>query len=179
MNEIINKSKYQNINHNNNNNHNNTQTKLPKLTLKTKKTEIKQVEQKKTKNSKESVKIVERIKDSDESFINIIEPPKVEIKKKLPPVKPKDPDRYKKAYVRALNVNKYSNGIPWAWRDYFNQNITPSYSFSYTLHTPQCLIKPQFCTHRGANYDNNTYTPKQIHKHIFGKVNINSYLDFP
>ena len=58
-----------------------------------------------------------------------------------------DPDRYQKAYLKALHVAKFGQYIPPTWNEFFNHQITPAFIFSYKTHTPKCINKPTSCNH--------------------------------
>lgn len=90
-----------------------------------------------------------------------------------------DQDRYKNAYLRALHVAKFgSNPLPSHWPEFFDQEITRSFIFSYVSHTPNCLRNPTHCIHK-KNQPKRTESELQIRKHIFRDVNVNDYLDPP
>jgi hypothetical protein len=95
---------------------------------------------------------------------------------KLPKIFNIDPNRYQKAYLKALHVAKFSQNIPTSWNEYFNHEITPAFIFSYMTHTPRCLNTPLSCRHKKRD-DHKVLTSQQIHSHIFKNVKVDDYLD--
>ena len=87
-----------------------------------------------------------------------------------------DPDRYGKAYIKALHVAKFGKEIPKLWREYFNQEITPAFIFSYNTHTPICLNTPRSCSHKRRD-DDKVQKDQSIRKHIFKNVKVHDFLD--
>jgi hypothetical protein len=86
-----------------------------------------------------------------------------------------DRDRYQKAYLKALHVAKFGQHIPLSWNEFFNQEITPAFVFSYKTHTPNCLNTPHTCRH--TRDDKDTIKQQDIHRHIFKNVRVNDFLD--
>lgn len=123
------------------------------------------------RNSKKNLSYKKLINEKDDSKSEKKEKKKFKLPKII------DPNRYQKAYLRALHVAKFGGDeIPKHWNQYFNHEITPSYIFSYFTHTPQCLQTPQTCPHKKRDL-HKLYTSQQIHRHIFKDVKVEDYLD--
>lgn len=93
-----------------------------------------------------------------------------------PPQTAIDPQRYQKAYLRALRVAKFGSDTPAHSPEFFNQQITRSFIFSYMTHTPRCVHNGH--SYRYENTDANKFeTPRQIRKHIFSNVEVDDFLE--
>jgi hypothetical protein len=106
------------------------------------------------------------------------DPPNTPMNQKFiytPPQTAIDPQRYQKAYLRALRVAKFGSDTSAYWPEFFHQELTRSYIFSYMTHTPRCLHQSHSC--RYVNTDGNKFdTPRQINRHIFSNVKVEDYL---
>jgi len=124
----------------------------------------------KINRKKKAEKKVKKTKPND--------PPNTPINQRFiytPPQTAIDQQRYQKAYIRALRVSKFGSGTPAYWPEFFDQEISRSYIFSYMTHTPRCLHQPHSCRHE--NTDGNKFdTPRQIKRHIFNNVKVEDYL---
>jgi hypothetical protein len=96
---------------------------------------------------------------------------------KLPPIV--DPNRYQKAYLKALRVAKFgTQDSPETMYEFFNHQITPAFIFSYVKHTPRCLNTPKNCPmdHKLPS-ERKIHTSNEIHRSIFKNVNVDDYLE--
>jgi hypothetical protein len=85
-------------------------------------------------------------------------------------------NRYSLAYLKALHVAKFGNKSFCKSMFQSTKLLTPSFTFSYFIHTPSCLGTGCMCKCR----DNKSIIPKNyrnINRHIFGNVKVNDYLD--